>query len=123
MKRLMRTMCIGVREFKWTAGIWWVRDAELEYHRCVRVRVWGGGKNGRMLQADLESTTPGPWGGVPDVSYPAPRDVRAIIDYALEHGWDPAVIGGCHELGTDVEIEIPCFRFTDRPQNLEHVRN
>jgi len=80
----------------------------------VLIRVWGGGKNGQMLLADLESTAPpGPWGGVGDTSFPTPRDIRAIIDYALEHGWDPTAIGGRHELGADVEIEIQGFRFAD----------
>src|ERR1700677_2201258 len=90
MKIRMRTLRAGSREFKWTAEVCWYRDVKLEDRRCVRVRVWGGGKNGCMLLADLESTSSGPWGGVPDSSYPTPRDVRAITDYALEHGWGPA---------------------------------
>ena len=113
MKIRMRTLRAGSREFKWTAEVCWYRDVKLEDRRCVRVRVWGGGKNGCMLLADLESTSSGPWGGVPDSSYPTPRDVRAITDYALEHGWGPAAIGGRHELRADAGMEIPGFRITE----------
>ncbi len=80
----------------------------------MRVRVWGGGKNGCVLGADLESASPGPWGGVPDSSYPAPGAVRAIIDYGLQHGWDPAAAGGCHQLESGAELEIPGFRVIDQ---------
>jgi hypothetical protein len=40
--------------------------------------------------------------------------VRAIIDYALHHGWDPAVTGGHRQLRADDELDIPGFRVTDQ---------
>jgi hypothetical protein len=122
MKIRVRTLRIGAREFKWTAELCGYYDIDRDYHRCVRVRAWGGGKNGRRLRVDLESTAPGAWGGVPDCAYPAPRSVRAIIDYALEHDWDPAAIGGCDELGTDAAVEIPGFRITGLLRNMQHLR-
>lgn len=95
MKVRVRTLRIGSREFRWTAELCGHYDLDRDYHRCVRVRVWGGGKNGRMMRVDLESTEPGPRGGVPDCAYPTPRVVRAIVDYALENGWalGPSVDG------------------------------
>jgi hypothetical protein len=54
----------------------------------------------RTLRADLVSATPGA--------------VRAIIDYALQHGWDPTAIGGRHELPSGAEVGISGFRLTDR---------
>jgi hypothetical protein len=124
MKTRLRTLRVGPREFRWTAELCGFYDIERNYHRCVRVRVWGGGKNGCTLRADLESTSPGPWGGVPDSSYPTPRIVRAIVDYALNHGWDPAVVGGRpHELGTDAGVELPGFRITNRLRSMQHLRS
>lgn len=103
MKVRLRTLRIGAREFKWTA--------QLGGPRNVRVRVWGSGKNGCMLRTDLEATSDcGSWFDDPDAAYPTPSIVRVIIDYALDHSWDPAVIGGRHILGTDEEVEIPGFR-------------
>lgn len=123
MKVRVRTLLIGSREFRWTAEPCGHYDLDWDYHRCVRVRVWGGGKNGRVLRVDLESTESGPWGGVPDCAYPTPRVVRAIVDYALEHGWNPGAMGGRHEMGAESEAEIPGFRVTDRLRGMQHLRH
>ena len=72
MRSRLRTLRIGAREFRWTAQLCSFTHPGLDYHRCVRVRVWGGGKNGRVLRADLASVNQGPWAGVPDSSYPTP---------------------------------------------------
>jgi len=101
--------------YRWTAELRHDRDASLDFQRYVRIRVWGG-KNGQVLSADLVSTSePGFWGsGVTDVAYPTPKDVRAIVDYALAHGWDPAVAGGRFELGPDAGLAVTGFRVTDQ---------
>jgi hypothetical protein len=122
MRIRVRTLRIGTREFRWTAQACGYYDVESDYHRCVRVRAWGGGKNGCRLRADLESTDPGLWGGVPDASYPTPLAVRAIIDHALVNGWNPAAAGGWHELGVDAGVEIPGFRITERLRGMQHLR-
>jgi hypothetical protein len=115
MKTRLRNLRVGAREFRWTA--------ELCPPRCVRVRVWGGGKNGCMLRVDLASTgDPGLCGDDPDGAYPTPGIVRAIIDYAFDHGWDPAAIGGRHVLGTDAELEIPGFCITSLLRGMQHLR-
>jgi hypothetical protein len=82
MRGKLRTLRIGAREFRWTAQLCGFTGPGLDCHRCVRVRVWGGGKNRRVLRAELASVNPGPWAGVPDSSYPAPGAVRAIVDHA-----------------------------------------
>jgi hypothetical protein len=116
LKRRLRTLTIGDVRYRWTAELCWYRDAGLEYHRCVRVRAWRSGKNGQVLCADLVSTSdPGPWGsGVTDVAHPTPRDVRAIVDYALADGWNPAAVGGRYELSPDSALAMPGFRITDQ---------
>jgi hypothetical protein len=112
----LRSLWIGDGRYRWTAELSWHRDAGLEFHRCVRVRVWGNGKNSQVLSADLISASaPGPWGsGVTDVAFPTPKDVRAIVDYALAQGWDPAVVGGRFELRPDASLAVPGFRITDQ---------
>jgi hypothetical protein len=106
MSTRIRTLRIGTTEFKWTA--------ELHDPLSVRLRVWGGGKNGRMLRADLASAGEAGllWGDSPDIAYPTPSVVRAIIEYALDHGWDPASVGGRHDIGTDGGLEIPGLHIT-----------
>ncbi len=102
----------------WRAEIRHV-SGEGDCHRCIRVRIWGAGKNGRALQADLLSKSWGtPWAAcATDGSYPAPRDVRALVEYAMENGWEPEIRGGTFML-TESEhasaLEVPDFLLTDR---------
>jgi len=87
----------------------------------VTVRLLVTGLNGplmarRMLRADLTSSGDAglPWGDAPDIAYPTPSVVRAIIEYALDRGWDPASVGGRHDIESGAELEIPGFHFTDQ---------
>ncbi len=95
----LRTITIEGRAFRWTAD--WTT---IEGRRTVRLRVWGGDKTSRMLQAYLIATFRGfgaavERGDIPlatsvvDDTYIRPRDVRAAIEYALAHGWDPRARG------------------------------
>jgi hypothetical protein len=117
MRTRLRRLRTGGREFAWKADIRHVRG-EGDCHRCIRLRVWGAGKNGRALQADLLSKSWGsPWGAcAADGAYPEPGDVRSLIEYALANGWDPDVVGGTHLL-TEREhpaFALPGFLLTDR---------
>lgn len=88
-------------------------------HRGVRLHVWGAGKNSRALCVDLLSkSADGPWGAcATDSTFPTPRDVRAVVDYALDHGWEPDTVGG-ESLLTGSEhaaaLELTDFLITDR---------
>jgi hypothetical protein len=96
MKSRLRKLYAHDRQFAWNARIGHVRTGQ-GLRRCIRLRVWGAGKNSRALQVDLLSTTPrSPWGdpAVADGAYPEPKDVRAVIDYALGNGWQPDDLGG-----------------------------
>lgn len=101
--------------FRWQARILHVRG-EGDCHRCVRVRVWGAGKNRRALQADLLSNAYGlPWGCATDTSHPTPADLEALIGYALGHGWDPEAPAGTFFLTeTEHDLALEDFLPTDR---------
>ncbi|MEQ4305731.1 integrase [Plantactinospora sp. B6F1] len=118
MKSRLRRLYAQDREFAWTARIHYVRTGQ-GARRCVRVRVWGAGKNSRALQADLLSTPDSAGQGdreVIDDGYPGPRHVRAVIDHALRHGWQPEEIGGTFVLtgaGHAEALLLPGFVVTD----------
>ena len=123
VKVRVRVLRIGAKEYRWTAELGSYLDTHRHRNRCVRLRVWGGGKNGRMLRADLIAPTDqGLWGDDPGAAYPTPGAVRAIIDYALDHGWEPAAIGGLHELRTGADLEIEGWRVTDQLSGAQHLR-
>jgi hypothetical protein len=123
VKSRMRTLWIGLAEFRWAGEISHY-DSGTDCHRCVRLRVWGGGKNGRVLRADLLSTTePGPWGRcVTDDAYPTPGVVRKVVEYALDHGWTPTTIGGRFPLTDASDLELPGFVVTDKLRVMQHLR-
>ena len=121
MKTRLRRLHVNGRTCTWTASICHI-PGELDCHRGIRLRVWGSGKNGQALQADLLSKTqPGPWGAcATDDAYPTSGDVRAVIDYALTHGWQPNAVGGTFPLTESAHaatFDLPDFLLTDRLQN------
>lgn len=112
----LRKLYADGREFVWKGEVHHVSGGR-DCHRCVRLRVWGAGKNSRVLQADLLSKAVLPWGCASDSSYPTPKDVREVIDHALTHGWDPDAAGGVFYLSEDghaAEFELAGFLLTDR---------
>jgi hypothetical protein len=118
VRERLRRLRVGEREFVWTARIGHV-PGERDCHRCIRLRVWGGGKNSRVLEADLLSKTWGlPWSAcATDGAYPGSGDVRAVIDYALERGWDATATGGSFLLSERDHasaFELDDFLLTDR---------
>jgi hypothetical protein len=121
MKTRLRKLYVGGRSCTWSARVCHLQG-EADCHRGIRLRVWGAGKNSRVLQVDLLSKTwPAPWGVcATDGAYPTSKDVRAVIDYALRHGWEPDAIGGRFLL-TEGEhgeaFELDAFLLTDRLLN------
>jgi hypothetical protein len=110
---------VGDREFVWTAQVVHVAG-DRDCHRCVRLRVWGAGKNSRVLQVDLLSTAVLPWGCATDSAYPTPADVRRVIDHALARGWNPALAAGTFHLSERehaATFELTDFILTDRLQD------
>jgi hypothetical protein len=109
---------VDARAFVWRAEIHHVQGSG-DCHRCIRVRVWGAGRAGRALQADLLSRAwPAPWGAcATDGAYPGSAEVQAVIVYALDHGWDPDLKGGTFVLSAREHagrFSLPAFLLTDR---------
>jgi len=119
----LRRLRIDGRTFVWQASIRHVQGSG-DCHRCIRVRVWGAGKTSQVLQADLLSVAwPAPMGAcATDGAYPTPSDARAIISYALKHGWQPERRGGAFVLSEHDDaagLTLPDFLLTDRLRTLE----
>jgi hypothetical protein len=118
MRTRLRQVRVDARTFVWRAQIHHVQGSG-DCHRCIRVRAWGDGKTSQALEADLLSVAwPAPWGAcATDGAYPAPADVRAVISYALEHGWQPELRGGTFVLSERehaTRFSLPGFLLTDR---------
>ncbi|WIY00178.1 hypothetical protein QRX60_39970 [Amycolatopsis mongoliensis] len=116
MRTRLRHLRADDRDYTWRATIGSVRGDGAELHRCVRVRVWGAGKNGRALEADLlsKATSAGWTPAATDGSYPASGDVRRLVEHARALGWDPGACGGTFRLTEETGPELPGFLITDR---------
>ncbi|MCP2324145.1 hypothetical protein HDA40_002652 [Hamadaea flava] len=84
----------------------------------------GAGKTSQALQADLLSIAwPAPWEAcATDGAYPTPTDVRAVINHALKHGWQPEKRGGTFMLSErqhTAGFTLPDFLLTDRVRTPE----
>jgi hypothetical protein len=112
MKSRLRKLHIDGREYVWKADVRAAPDSEGRRHRCIRIRVWGGGKTNCALQADVtERSRP----AQTDESYPYPAaaDVRTLIDYGLRAGWIPATRGGTFQITSRADVTLPGFVLTD----------
>ncbi|WP_410583177.1 hypothetical protein [Amycolatopsis sp. lyj-108] len=116
MRRRLRALRVGERDFTWRARIGAVPGDTGSLHRCINVRIWGDGKNSRALEADLLSKDMGVgWAPVEtDGSYPGAVDIRRLIEHALTVGWEPDVRGGTFLLTEEHGLELPGFLVTDR---------
>ncbi|GAA2195016.1 hypothetical protein GCM10009848_61130 [Micromonospora lupini] len=112
MRSRLRKLHVDGRTFTWKADI---RDAfEADgRHRCIRVRVWGAGKNGRALQADLTEWPhpPTPWDE--RYAYPTAENVRELARYALSVGWTPEAVGGTFRITSGAKVALPGLAVTD----------
>ncbi|PGH46500.1 integrase [Micromonospora sp. WMMA1996] len=122
MRTRLRRLWIDGRMVTWRAEIRHVPGSG-DCHRCIRLRVWGAGKTGEALQADLLSTAWGtPWSAcATDGAYPTPADVRAVVGYALRNGWRPDRRGGTFVLAEREHasrFRWPDFLLTDRLRGL-----
>ncbi|MEU4475410.1 integrase [Micromonospora sp. NPDC023888] len=123
MRTRLRRIWIDGRPFVWRAVIHCVPGSG-DCHRGIRVRAWGAGKTSRKLEVDLLSITgPSKWDAcATDDSYPTGADVRAVISYALENGWQPEQRGGTFVLSErehGARFSLPGFLLVDPVRTAE----
>lgn len=112
MKSRLRKLHIDGREYTWKADVRAAPGPDGRRHRCIRIRVWGGGKTSCALQADLiENGRPGQT--EESYPYPAAADVRVLIDYGLRAGWGPGDLGGTFQVTSQADVTLPGFVLTD----------
>jgi hypothetical protein len=94
MRERLRRLHVDDRAFTWKADIRAARGADGRRHRYIRVRVWGAGKNSRVLQADLREVPNPAAPGETTYEYPSAAIVRKLVTWGLAAGWAPDEIGG-----------------------------
>jgi hypothetical protein len=107
MKKKLRKIVIEDKLFGWKADWFYHADES----RILRVRIWGGDKRSQPLCVNLTSK----WVEYPTYqAYPRPKDIRAIILYALTHGWNPSVRGEPYWLKEESDqLELEELLLTD----------
>lgn len=121
MRSRLRKLHIGGHEFTWKADIRDASGPDGGIRRCIRIRVWGAGKNGRALQADL-TDRPQPAPGEETYPYPTAENVRALARYAMSVGWTPEAVGGTFRITSAAEVDLPGFAITDLLWAAESAR-
>ncbi|GAB3160457.1 hypothetical protein GCM10027290_66490 [Micromonospora sonneratiae] len=121
MRSRLRKLHVDGREFTWKADIRQAPGPDGRGRRCIRVRVWGMGKNGRALQADLVER-PERAAGEETYPYPMAGDVAALVRYGMHAGWTPEVVGGTFQVTSAAELDLPSFAITDLLWTAEHPR-
>lgn len=112
MRARLRKLHIDGREYTWKADVRAAPGPDGRRHRCIRIRVWGGGKTGCALQADVTERSH-PAAAEESYPYPAAADVRALIDHGLRAGWVPATRGGTFQITSGAGVALPGFVLTD----------
>ncbi|MEH1167054.1 integrase [Micromonospora sp. CPCC 205539] len=112
MRSRLRKLHVDGREFTWKADLRDTSGVDGRLYRCIRVRVWGAGKNGRALQADLtEWPYPAHW--EEKYPYPTAENVRELARYAISIGWAPEAVGGTFRITAAADVALPGFAVTD----------
>ena len=89
-KRELRKITVAGAMFVWNADWTYIKVGEESYsfRRTIHLHIRGATNRSQPLYVDLC----GPIGD--DHAYVLPRQVRAVIEYGLAHGWDPTTQGG-----------------------------
>ncbi|MEV4131920.1 integrase [Dactylosporangium sp. NPDC049742] len=113
MRSRLRKLHIDEQEYTWMAQIRAASGPDGRRHRCIRIRVWGAGRTGCALQADLTVRRQPVVAEEDAYPYPAAADVRALIDYGLRAGWKPQFRGGTFQVASAANMALPGFVVTD----------
>ena len=109
-KRELRKITVAGATFVWNADWTYIKVGEESYsfRRTIHLHIRGATNRSQPLYVDLC----GPIGD--DHAYVLPRQVRAVIEYGLTHGWDPTTQGGPFWLtGADTPV-LDGLVITDR---------
>jgi hypothetical protein len=115
MRNRLRKLHFEGREFTWAAEIRAATGADGRRRRSIRVRIWGAGKNGCALQADM---TEFPVPTTPDettYAYPSAAIVCRLVASGLAGGWAPEKVGGVFRLGSATGPVLPGLALIDLP--------
>ena len=113
MRERLRKLHLDGREFTWTADIRPAPGADGRRHRYIRVRVWGAGKTGCVLQADLTET---PTPATPEettYAYPSAAIIRQLVTWGLVAGWKPDQVGGIFRVTATAGPVLPGLTLVD----------
>jgi hypothetical protein len=108
----LRKLHIDGREYVWKADVRAAPGPDGRRCRCIRIRIWGGGKTSCALQADVTERSR-PAQAEESYPYPTASDVHALIDHGLRTGWDPATRGGTFQVTSGADVTLPGFVLTD----------
>ncbi|WP_432969362.1 integrase [Dactylosporangium sp. CA-233914] len=112
MRQRLRRLHIDGREYTWKADVRGAPGPDGRRHRCIRVRVWGAGKTGCALQADV-TERPASTAATERYPFPAAEHVRALIAHGLRSGWVPETRGGAFQVTAAAGVTLPGFAVTD----------
>ena len=115
MRERLRKVHVDGREFTWKADIRGSPGADGRRLRYIRVRVWGAGKNGCVLQADMTEL---PVPASPEettYAYPSAAIVRRLVSWGLEAGWTPEQVGGVFRVSSTAGPVLPGLGLVDLP--------
>jgi hypothetical protein len=112
MKSRLRKLHIDGREYAWKADVRAAPGPDGLRHRCIRIRVWSGGKTGCALQADVTERSR-PVQAQEWYPYPTAADVRALIEHGLRVGWVPATRGGTFQITSGADVALSGFVLID----------
>ena len=112
MRERLRKLHLDDREFTWMADIRSAPGADGRRRRYIRVRVWGAGKTGCVLQADL-TELPAPTTEETTYAYPSAAIIRQLVTWGLAAGWQPEQVGGVFRVSAAAGPVLPGLGLVD----------
>jgi hypothetical protein len=113
MRDRLRKLHFEGREFTWKADIRAAPGRDGRRHRYIRVRVWEGGKNGCVLQADLTEVPDPATSDETTYAYPSAAIVLRLVTWGLATGWTPDKVGGIFRVSSAPGPVLPGLAVVD----------
>jgi hypothetical protein len=113
MRDRLRKLHFEGREFVWKADIRAAPGGDGYRYRYIRVRVWGAGKNGCVLQADLMEVPDPAAPAETTYAYPSAAIVLRLVSWGLAAGWTPDKVGGMFRVSSAAGPVLPGLALVD----------